>query len=114
MSAFNARRDEDLAKLKELEKRTGGRIRVTKVSGNPVSHIGLKFIVRTAADDKFPAKALTEVDAAIQLGARYPFEEPSVSLGTKVFNPNVYTSGRVCLGSKWLATEFLDLLARSC
>jgi ubiquitin-protein ligase len=27
-----------------------------------------------------------------------------------VFNPNVYPSGRVCLGTKWLATETLDLI----
>jgi ubiquitin-protein ligase len=112
MTAFHARRNEDIAKLRHLEQQSGGRVRLIKVSGDPISQIQMKLIVRTAADDKYPAKALNEVDATIQLGARYPFEEPSVSLGTKVFNPNVYTSGRVCLGSKWLATEFLDLLAR--
>ncbi|MCG3201207.1 MAG: hypothetical protein NFCOHLIN_01073 [Gammaproteobacteria bacterium] len=112
MTAFFARRDEDIAKLKELERQTGGRIKVTRVSGNPISQIDLKLKVRTAGDDRFPSKVLNEVDATIQLGARYPFEEPSVSLPTKVFNPNVYTSGRVCLGSKWLSTEYLDLLAQ--
>ncbi|MBC7161539.1 MAG: hypothetical protein H5U26_05445 [Immundisolibacter sp.] len=112
MSAFNARRDEDVAKLKSLEQLTGGRIRVTRVSGIPVSRIQLRLTVRTAGDDSFPSNALQEVDATIQLGVRYPFEEPSVSISTKVFNPNVYMSGRVCLGSKWLATEYLDLLAQ--
>jgi ubiquitin-protein ligase len=112
MSAFHARRDEDVAKLKSLEQLTAGRIRVTRVSGNPIAQIELKLTVRTAGDDNFPSKALREVDATIQLGARYPFDEPAVSLRTKVFNPNVYTSGRVCLGSKWLATEYLDLLAQ--
>jgi ubiquitin-protein ligase len=112
MSAFNARRDEDVAKLKSLEQLTAGRIRITQVSGSPVSQIQLKLTVRTAGDDTFPSSALREVDATIQLGARYPFEEPAVSISTKVFNPNVYTSGRVCLGSKWLATEYLDLLAQ--
>lgn len=112
MSAFNARREEDVAKLKALELATHGRIRVVGHSGNPISKISLKFLVRTAADDKYPVKTISEVDAAIQLGARYPFEEPAVSISTKVFNPNIYTSGRVCLGSKWIATEYLDLLAQ--
>ena len=112
MSAFNARREEDIAKLKALEKTTNGRIRVVSYSGSPVSKISLKFLVRTATDDKYPSKSISEVDAAIQLGARYPFEEPGVSVSTKVFNPNIYTSGRVCLGSKWIATEYLDLLAQ--
>lgn len=112
MNALNARRDEDLAKLKDLERRTGGRIRVTSVCGNPVSQIGLKLMVRTAGDDRFPSKVLTEVNATIQLRSRYPFEEPLVAITTKVFNPNVYTNGRVCMGAKWQPTEFLDLLVQ--
>ncbi len=112
MNAFNARREEDVAKIKALELATKGRIRLVEQSGSPISRISLKFSVRTAADDKYPAKAISEVDAFIQLGARYPFEEPAVSITTKVFNPNIYTSGRVCLGSKWIATEYLDLLAQ--
>lgn len=112
MNAFNARREEDVAKLKALELATHGRIRVVEHTGSPISKILLKLLVRTAADDKYPAKTISEVDAAIQLGARYPFDEPAISISTKVFNPNIYTSGRVCLGSKWIATEYLDLLAK--
>lgn len=112
MNAFDARRDEDVRKLRQLEQVTGGRIRVIELSGRPISQISLRFLVRTAADDKYPVKSLSEVDAAIQLSSRYPFVEPSISLKTKVFNPNIYTSGRVCLGSKWIATEYLDLLAQ--
>lgn len=112
MSAFNARREEDVAKLKHLELATNGRIRLVGYTGNPISKISLKFLVRTAADDNYPQRAISEVDATIQLGARYPFEEPAVSVSTNVFNPNIYTSGRVCLGSKWIATEYLDLLAQ--
>jgi LSD1 subclass zinc finger protein len=111
MTAFHARRDEDVAKLRELEKKTGGKIRVLKVNGSPISEISLRYFVRTAKDDKYPNASITEVDAAIQLGSRYPFDAPTVTLSTKVFNPNVYTSGKVCLGNKWIATEYLDLLA---
>lgn len=112
MNAFNARREEDVKKLSALELATKGRIRVIGHSGNPISRISLKFFVRTAMDDNYPVKTISEVDASIQLGAKYPFEEPAVSIATKVFNPNIYTSGRVCLGSKWIATEYLDLLAQ--
>ncbi|NII05160.1 ubiquitin-conjugating enzyme E2 [Luteibacter anthropi] len=112
MNAFNARRDEDVRKLKQLEQATSGRIRVIECSGHPISQISLRYQVRTAGDDRYPVKSLSEVDAIIQLSSRYPFEEPSISVRTKVFNPNIYTSGRVCLGSKWIATEYLDLLAQ--
>lgn len=112
MGSHNVRRDEDLAKLKALESRTGGRIQVTKVSGTPISTIGLRLLVRTSMDSRFPQKDIREVNATISLSGRYPFEPPVISLNTAVFNPNIYPSGKVCLGSKWLATEFLDLLAQ--
>ena len=112
MSAFYARREEDVAKLRSLEQRTAGRIKVVRVSGQPITEVELKFNVRTAADSSFPSRAINNVVATIKLGARYPLEEPSVSFSTKVFNPNVYSSGRVCLGLKWLPTEYLDLLAQ--
>lgn len=112
MNSLYARRDEDISKLRELEKRTSGRIRVTQVSGRPIEIIGLQLTVRTAGNPKFPAQTVKEVNANIQLAARYPFVEPSVALTTRVFNPNVYESGRVCFGPKWLPTEYLDLLAQ--
>jgi hypothetical protein len=112
MNSLDARRDEDVSKLRELEKRTGGRVRVTQVSGRPIETIALQLQVRTAGNAKFPAQAVGEVNARIQLAARYPFVEPSVVLSTRVFNPNVYESGRVCFGAKWLPTEYLDLLAQ--
>ncbi|GMU70363.1 MAG: hypothetical protein AMXMBFR37_26950 [Steroidobacteraceae bacterium] len=112
MSAFGTRRDEDMAKLRALDSHSGGRIKVTRVMGNPTSQIGLRLLVRTAEDESFPVRVLTEVNATIHLGSRYPFEEPRIELNTKVFNPNIYSSGRVCLGSKWIATEYLDLLVQ--
>jgi ubiquitin-protein ligase len=33
-----------------------------------------------------------------------------VSIKTPIIHPNVYTSGVVCLGTKWLPTQGLDLL----
>jgi predicted Zn finger-like uncharacterized protein len=112
MSSFHARRDEDLAKLKELERQTNGRIKVVRVAGKPVSEIVLKLQVRTAIDTSFPTHHAKEIGASIQLPARYPFESPVITLTDKVFNPNVFSSGRVCLGGKWMPTEFLDLLVQ--
>lgn len=112
MSAFNARRDEDLRKLKALELSTNGQVRILSTSGNPISRISVRLKVWTAADATFPANGIGEVDAQIQLSARYPFDEPALSISSKVFNPNIYTSGRVCLGARWTPTEFLDLLVQ--
>jgi ubiquitin-protein ligase len=112
MSSFNARREEDLNKLRELERQTNGRIAVVRTSGNPVNEVSLRFNVRTAVDSSFPSKDLREVSAVVQLPSRYPFEPPVITISNKVFNPNVFSSGRVCLGGKWMPTEFLDLLAQ--
>jgi ubiquitin-protein ligase len=110
MSSINIRRDEDVAKLKALEHRTGGKIRVLKTNGNPISVIDIQIEVRTSSDASYPQKSIGTVNARINLAVRYPFEAPVISLNTTVFNPNIYPSGKVCLGSKWLPTEFLDLL----
>jgi len=104
------RRIHDLAKIQRLGERTRGRITICDTLGTPPSEITVALNYKTAASARYPEDARDTTRIKIVLGARYPFQEPTVEILDPVFNPNVYASGRVCLGKKWLATEGLDLI----
>ena len=112
MSAFGERRDQDIQKLKELQKQSGDRIRVTRVSGQPANEIDIELNVKTAPSKEYPTAVQNLTKLTVSLPARYPFDEPFVSIRTPILHPNVYTSGRICLGVKWIPSFGLDLLIR--
>lgn len=113
MSALETRRREDLEKVKELCNRSGGRIRLISTDGDAPSMIELNLNYRTAGGTSYPEQDLASVELKIQIPAGYPFRSPPVAtLSPVVFHPNVYASGQVCLGSKWVVSEFLDLLVK--
>lgn len=112
MSAFDERRAQDLQKLRELQKVSREQVRVTHVSGSPLNRIDVELHLKTAPSKAYPRSVQEVTSAVISLPARYPFAEPSVNISTPILHPNVYTSGRVCLGVKWIPTFGLDLLVR--
>ncbi|HOW47947.1 MAG TPA: ubiquitin-conjugating enzyme E2 [Rubrivivax sp.] len=113
MNALETRRREDLARVKDLCDRSGGRIRLVSADGDAPTTIKLKLNYRTAGGTSFPEQDLTSVEMKIQIPAGYPFRSPPVAtLSPVVYHPNVYASGQVCLGSKWVVSEFLDLLVK--
>lgn len=113
MNALETRRREDLAKVKDLCDRSGGRIRLISADGDAPTTIKLNLNYRTAGGSSFPEQELTSVEMKIQIPAGYPFRSPPVATLTPVvYHPNVYASGQVCLGSKWVVSEFLDLLVK--
>ncbi len=101
---------QDLAKITRLGVRTHGRISVTETIDTPPSQIIISVAYKTAPTAQYPAEARDTTRIRVLLGARYPFQEPAVEILDPIYNPNVYPSGRVCLGNKWIATEGLDLL----
>lgn len=112
MTAFAERRAQDIEKLRQLSQASNGRILVTGTSGNPVSKITLELRFRTAGSNRFPSEAQNVTKVAIDLPAKYPFAEPSANILTPIYHPNVYSSGRICFGLKWLPSEGLDLLVQ--
>lgn len=112
MSAFDERRDQDVQKLKELQKSSRERIRVTRVAGTPASDIHVELGLKTAPSASYPRLVQDVTKLSISLPARYPFVEPIVTIQTPIFHPNVYTSGRICLGMTWIPSFGLDLLVR--
>jgi ubiquitin-protein ligase len=112
MSAFSKRRDQDVQMLKELQEQSRERIRVTRVSGDPANEIDVELHAKTAPSKQYPRAVQDVPKLTISLPARYPFVEPSVIIRTPILHPNVYSSGRICLGMKWIPTFGLDLLVR--
>jgi uncharacterized Zn-finger protein len=112
MSAFAERRVQDIEKLRQLSSTSNGRIILTAATGNPVSRIMLQLHYRTAGSHRFPADVQNVTEVVIDLPARYPFSEPSAKILTPIYHPNVYTSGLICFGQKWLPSQALDLLVQ--
>ena len=112
MDAASERRRTDVGKLERLCAASGGRVRIVSRDGNPPTGVTIEVDCRTAGSSAYPAQAVTATRARIQLPAAYPLHPPQVYLTPVTFHPNVFSSGLVCLGSKWLPTEGLDLLVK--
>ena len=70
-----------------------------------------KFL-KTVASSRYPLEVQTKTTVVIQLANRYPLQEPTANIITPIYHPNVYSSGKICFGQKWLPTEGLDLLVK--
>jgi len=112
MSASVERVKQDIRKLEELSRSLNGRVRVKSTSGTPVNRIVVELDYPTAPSSAYPDKIQRKTEVIIELLSRYPFQEPTAKITTPVFHPNVYASGKICLGSKWMPTQGLDLLVR--
>lgn len=112
MNSREERVNQDLIKIDRLSRNTGNKIRVVSKLGNPINKIIIELNYLTVPSDKFPQERQTVSSIVIDLLERYPLQEPKVSFQTRIFHPNVYKSGLICLGTKWIPTEGLDLLLK--
>lgn len=72
------------------------------------SELACRIRIPTARDAAFPRTVLAESRVSMQLPPRYPFERPLVKFQTPIWNPNVFSGGRLCYG-EWKLMEYLDL-----
>jgi ubiquitin-protein ligase len=112
MSAFDQRRVEDLQKLRNLAEQSHSRVKITRIAGSPPNEIDIELHLKTAPSRAYPRAVQEMTRFTIVLPSRYPLVEPIVTISTPILHPNVYTSGRICLGMKWLPSLGLDLLVR--
>jgi len=91
------RKQEDLAKLKELQLKTNSRIKVVSVEGEPPRRIICRIQIPTAVDRNYPNHKTGVSEVLIELPVDYPLQPPRVTFATPIWNPNVYTSGCVVL-----------------
>lgn len=108
MSGLADRRRADLDRLRRLAEGSDGQLVV--LDGSDAGRLHLRVNRPTAGGPDYPQRALSSFDLAIDLPARYPFEPPTARLtGARLFHPNVFESGVVCVGSRWRPGEGLDL-----
>lgn len=112
VSAHTLRREADMVRLRELAVRSGGRLELLEVSARSGRPFRLGIHCRTAASSDYPRMPQNGVTLRIDLPARYPFERPVLTVETRIFHPNIFASGVICQGDKWLPGEGLDLLVR--
>lgn len=112
MNAISERINQDVRKIEELSRQTSGRIKMKSVNGSPANTIVIELDYPTAPSQEYPAKVQKKTEIRIELLSRYPFQEPVATITTPILHPNVFSSGRICLGTKWLPTEGLDLLIK--
>ena len=108
----DVRRNQDLEKLKSLCAQSHGKLIILKTSGNPISKIEIESKFNAVPDSSYPSKVSNSIIFTIELLSKYPFAEPVVHINSKIFHPNIYISGRICLGKKWLPTDKLDLFVK--
>ena len=98
--------DSDISKIRELSKNTFGKVKLVSFEKSKVI-IELLFKTIENKNGKITHKSNVEMI----LPSNYPFTGPKVTFTTKIFHPNVYTSGLVCLGPKdWVISEPLSML----
>jgi hypothetical protein len=112
VSAHQLRRQADVERLRALAAASGGRVSLIEAAPTGGSPIRIEIRCRTAAAADYPAQAVDRVRLRVNLPARYPFERPTVTIESPIFHPNVFPSGVVCQGERWIASEGLDLLVR--
>lgn len=107
MDAFRQRRIVDFDKLRALCRRSNGRIQIQSISEDTLESLTLVIQCRTAPSEKYPSETQQNNVVQIRLPARYPLEPPIVVMKTPVFHPNIWESGRICLGD-YMPTSGLD------
>ena len=112
MSAHTLRREADIARLRELAAQSGGRLELRELPVRIGLPIRLALRCRTASSSAYPQAAEERVALRIDLPSRYPFERPVLTVESRIFHPNIFPSGVICQGEKWLAGEGLDLLVK--
>jgi len=110
--ANTIRRETDLNKLKDLCLASSGKVVIKSTKGNPVDEITIELKLNTAPSNKYPNEKQATTLVVIQLSNRYPLQEPTANIKTPIYHPNVYSSGKICFGQKWLPTEGLDMLVK--
>lgn len=111
MSGAGLRLRSDAQHLDRLAAASGGELVVREHASAARRRVVLALNLRTAADEAYPQRARESVRLVIDLPQRYPFEPPvaRVDAATPVFHPNVFANGVVCIGTRWLPSEGLDL-----
>jgi ubiquitin-protein ligase/DNA-directed RNA polymerase subunit RPC12/RpoP len=102
----------DLERLQAMAASSGGRIVMLAGPSAASPSASLELRYTTAGSDRYPVEHRELTRISLSLPGRYPFQPPMAAVQTPIWHPNVFASGTVCLGTKWSATEGLDLFVQ--
>ena len=112
MDAFALRLTADRERLQALASGSGGKIVLQRLPSPAQPKAQLQLRYRTAASNAYPLTASDASTLVLEFASRYPFVAPVAKLTTPILHPNVWESGVICLGTKWIASEGLDLFVQ--
>jgi hypothetical protein len=107
-----SRRDIDIERVRTLVAASGGRIGIDALPSDGAPRFVLDLGYVTAGSTRYPDELQTHTRLVLDLAPRHPFMAPRATVVTRIFHPNVFASGVVCLGAKWLPSEGMDLFLR--
>ncbi len=102
----------DLERLRALAATTDGRILIRSAPTAALSGVQIDLRYAVPGSERYPAEIQRQTRLTVSLPARYPFQSPVASVRPAVWHPNVFPSGTICLGTRWLPTEGLDLFVQ--
>lgn len=109
MDPLELRLATDRERIRALADASGGRIRVLEMPSAARPRLLVELAYATAGTRAYPVERRASSRLLVSFGDRYPFQAPKAAFETPVFHPNVFANGTVCLGTKWLASEGMDL-----
>jgi ubiquitin-protein ligase len=108
-SASALRRNQDQQRLLQLIGRAGGALQSKGVLDTQRDRLSFELHLPTVANNNYPTQIQQKCAFEIQLPVRYPFAPPTAKMLSPLWHPNVFSNGNICLGTRWQATEGLDL-----
>jgi ubiquitin-protein ligase len=102
----------DFDRLRALAAASGERISLLAGPTPGSLQAEIEFRYAVARSERYPSDVTRQTRLRISLPARYPFQPPVATVLTPIWHPNVFPAGTICLGTKWLASEGLDLFVQ--
>jgi len=106
------RLEADLERLRSLAATSGDRIVLLRAPTPALPQVDLELRYAIARSERYPVDVTRQTRLRIALPARYPFQAPTATVLTPIWHPNVFPAGVICLGTRWLASEGLDLFVQ--
>lgn len=102
----------DVERVQALAAAAEGRIVLLETPTAASAVMKLDLLYAVPASSRYPLDVRRQTRLSISLPGRYPFQPPVAMVTTPIWHPNVFTAGTICLGTRWIATEGLDLFVR--
>jgi hypothetical protein len=109
-SALRLRSDVEL--LTALAAASRGRVEFASLPSEARPELVVAFSCVTAASARYPQHRESGVTVHVALPDRYPFIAPVATVRTPIYHPNVFPSGVICLGTRWIAAQGLDIFVQ--